>query len=153
MQYGRPRKTVDPQRLVRAVLALKRRLYDRPFEPQGFIDGLCAVYQKVNDAADRRDGDPAPIQTMYLAYTLSFAYRWDAATVRTAAFIQQVCDTQQRMGLLPEVRLCIKQRIRYLDRVEQEGTLEGVDVTDQIVTVQHEIAQAKGAQAPPSWDA
>lgn len=81
------------------------------------------------------------------------AYRWDAAAVMTDAFIQQVCDTQQRMGLLPEVRLFIKQIIRYLDMAEQEGTLEGVDITDQIVAVQHEIAQEKGGQAPPSWDA
>ena len=44
---GKPLKTVDPQRIMRAVLALKRRLYDRPFEPQGFIDGLYKVYHKV----------------------------------------------------------------------------------------------------------
>lgn len=72
---GRPLKTVDPQRLLRAVLALKRRLYDRPFEPQGFIDGLLAVYQKVNQAAGRGDGDQAPVQTMYLEYTLSLQPR------------------------------------------------------------------------------
>jgi hypothetical protein len=72
---GRPLKTVDPQRLLRAVLALKRRLYDRPFEPQGFIDGLCAVYQKVNHAAGRHEADPAPIQAMYLEYTLSLQPR------------------------------------------------------------------------------
>src|SRR5712692_6601871 len=63
---GSPLKTVDPQRLVRAVLALKRRLYDRPFEPQEFIDGLFAVYQKVNHAADRSDGVSTPMQTIYL---------------------------------------------------------------------------------------
>ena len=65
-----------------------------------------------------------------------------------------MCDTQQRMGLLAEVRLFIKQIIRYLDMAEQDGTLEGVDLTDQIVAVQHEIAQEKGAiHSPPSWDA
>jgi len=72
---GRPLKTVDPQRLIRAVLALKRRLYDRPFEPQGFIDGLFAVYKKVNDAAGGGVGNSAPIQTMYLEYTLSLQPR------------------------------------------------------------------------------
>jgi hypothetical protein len=72
---GRPLKTVDPQRLLRAVLALKRRLYDRPFDAQDFIDGLFTVYQKVNDAASRREGDTAPIQTMYLEYTLSLQPR------------------------------------------------------------------------------
>ena len=72
---GKPLKTVDPARLIRAVLALKRHLYDRPFDPQGFIDGLCAVYQKVNRAAGRGAGDPAPIQTMYVEYTLSLQSR------------------------------------------------------------------------------
>jgi hypothetical protein len=72
---GRPFKTVDPQRLIRAVLALKRRLYDRPFEPQGFIDGLFAVYEKVVKAADQKVGDAAPLQTMYLEYTLSLQSR------------------------------------------------------------------------------
>ena len=72
---GKPLNTVDPQRLLRAVLALKRRLYDRPFEPQGFIDGLCAVYQKVNQEAGRGAGEPAPMQTVYLEYTLSLQPR------------------------------------------------------------------------------
>jgi hypothetical protein len=56
-------------------VALKRHLYDRPFDPQGFIDGLFAVYQKVNQAAGRRDGDTAPIQTIYMEYTLSLQPR------------------------------------------------------------------------------
>ena len=72
---GRPFKTVDPQRLMRVVLALKRRLYDRPFEPQGFIDGLFAVYEKVVQAAGHKVGEAAPIQTMYLEYTLSLQSR------------------------------------------------------------------------------
>ncbi len=72
---GKPLKTVDPARLMRAVLALKRHLYDRPFDPQSFIDGLFAVYEKVNQAAGRGVGDPAPIQTMYMEYTLSLQSR------------------------------------------------------------------------------
>jgi len=72
---GKTLNTVDPQRLLRAVLALKRHLYDRPFEPQGFIDGLCAVYQKVNQEAGRVAGEPAPMHTMYLEYTLSLQPR------------------------------------------------------------------------------
>jgi hypothetical protein len=69
---GRPLKTVDPQRIMRAVLALKRRLYDRPFEPQGFIDGLYKVYHKIAKGAE---GDAAPIQTMYIEYTMSLQPR------------------------------------------------------------------------------
>jgi BREX system ATP-binding protein BrxC/D len=80
------------------------------------------------------------------------AYRWDAEAIVTDAFIEQVCQTQQRMGLLPEVRLFIKQIVRYLDMAEQDGTLEGVDLTDQIIATQKEIVQEKTAQ-PPTWDA
>jgi hypothetical protein len=70
----------------------------------------------------------------------------------TDTFIEQVCQTQQRMGLLPEVRLFIKQIVRYLDMAEQDGTLEGLDLTDQIIATQKEIVQEKTAQ-PPAWDA
>jgi hypothetical protein len=82
------------------------------------------------------------------------AYRWQAEPIMTDAFIQQVCETQQRMGLLPEVRLFIKQIVRYLDMAEQDGSLEGIDLTDQIVATQKEIAQERaGAEQPPKWDA
>jgi hypothetical protein len=72
---GKVLKTLDPQRILRAVLALKRHLYDRPFAPQQFIDGLFAVYQKVNEAAGRASGEPAPMQTIYMEYTLSLQSR------------------------------------------------------------------------------
>jgi hypothetical protein len=72
---GKALKTLDPQRIIRTLLQLKRRLYDRPFEPQTFIDGLFAVYEKVNQAEGRHTGDAAPIQTVYLEYTLSLQPR------------------------------------------------------------------------------
>ena len=81
------------------------------------------------------------------------AYRWEAADLVPDTFIEQVCDTQQRMGLLPEVRLYIKQVIRYFDLAEQNGTLEGIDLTDQIVATQKEIAEERDAESEPAWDA
>jgi hypothetical protein len=81
------------------------------------------------------------------------AYRWEAVGIVTDEFLQQVCTTQQRMGLLAEVRLYIKQIIRYLDMAEQDGTLEGVDVTDQIVATQREIAAEHETGQRPAWDA
>ena len=72
---GRPLKTVDPQRIMRAVLALKRRLYERPFEPQGFIDGLFNVYHKVIRSTGAGGADAAPIQPVYMEYTLSLQTR------------------------------------------------------------------------------
>jgi hypothetical protein len=71
----KPLKTVDPARILRAVLALKRRLYDRPFEPQEFIDGLYAAYHKVNQADGRETGESAPILPVYMEYTLSLQPR------------------------------------------------------------------------------
>ena len=72
---GRPLKTVDPTLLVRAVVALQRHLYDCPFDGQSFIDGLCAVYQKVNQPSGRGVGGTAPIQTIYMEYPLSLPSR------------------------------------------------------------------------------
>jgi hypothetical protein len=51
------------------------------------------------------------------------------------------------------VRLFIKQIVRYLDMAEQDGTLEGIDLTDQIVATQKEITQEQAEQQPPKWDA
>lgn len=72
---GKVLKTVDPERILRAVTQLKRRLYDRPFDPQGFIDSLFAAYKKVNQMEGRRIGDPAPTQAVYVEYTLSLQPR------------------------------------------------------------------------------
>ncbi len=71
----KPLKTVDPARILRAILALKRRLYDRPFAPQEFIDGVCGAHHKVNQAAGRKTGESAPILSVYMEYTLSLQPR------------------------------------------------------------------------------
>jgi P-loop Domain of unknown function (DUF2791) len=88
-----------------------------------------------------------------LRHIHELAYRWEAAPIVTDAFLDEVCQMQQRMGLLAEVRLYIKQIIRYLDMAEQDGTLEGVDMTDQVVAVQREIAAEQETGARPAWDA
>lgn len=88
-----------------------------------------------------------------LRHIHELAYRWEAAPIVTDAFLDEVCQMQQRMGLLAEVRLYIKQIIRYLDMAEQDGTLEGVDMTDQVVAAQREIADAQETGERPAWDA
>ena len=88
-----------------------------------------------------------------LRYIHELAYRWEAAGIVTNDFIAQVCATQQRMGLVAEVRLYIKQIIRYLDMAEQEGTLAGVDLVDQAVATQREIATGQDTAHRPTWDA
>jgi hypothetical protein len=81
------------------------------------------------------------------------AYRWEAAGIVTDDFIVDACETQQRMGLLAEVRLYIKQIIRYLDMAEQDGTLEGVDPAEQVVAAQRDIAASQDDAQRPAWDA
>lgn len=81
------------------------------------------------------------------------AYRWESASIVTDDFIEEACETQQRVGLLAEVRLYIKQIIRYLDMAEQDGTLEGVDPVEHMVAAQREIAEAQDEEQRPAWDA
>jgi hypothetical protein len=78
------------------------------------------------------------------------AYRWDAAIV-TDDLLENICMAQQRMGLLSEVRLFVKQVIRVLDMGEQ-GESPGEDMAGQIVASQREVEQEKVEQLQPKWD-
>ncbi len=64
-------KTVDPQRIIRAVLQLKRRLYDRPFDPQDFIDRLYAACEKVIAVEGGNIGVGVSLPQVYREYTWS----------------------------------------------------------------------------------
>jgi hypothetical protein len=64
-------KSIDPRRIVTALLRLKKQLYDRPFDPQAFIDGLYAAYGALCKKGDCTKGQPVPIQQFYLEYVIS----------------------------------------------------------------------------------
>jgi hypothetical protein len=66
-------KSIDPRRIVTAALRLKKQLYDRPFDPQTFIDGLYATYQAIygKKKGKSAQGHPVPIQKFYLEYVIS----------------------------------------------------------------------------------
>jgi hypothetical protein len=64
-------KTVDPQRIMRAVLQLKRHLYDRPFNPQDFIDRLYAACQQVVKTDGGSIGGGVSLPLVYREYTWS----------------------------------------------------------------------------------
>lgn len=64
-------KSIDPRRIVTALLRLKKQLYDRPFDPQNFIDGLYATYKAVCRKGDYAEGHSVPIQQFYLEYVIS----------------------------------------------------------------------------------
>jgi hypothetical protein len=64
-----------------------------------------------------------------------------------------MCAAQQRMGLLSEVRLFIKQVIRMLDMAEQgEMPDADADLTEQLLASQREVEQEKVEQLKPKWD-
>jgi len=64
-------KSIDPRRIVTAALRWKKQLYDGPFDPQAFIDGLYATYTKINQQEDAAPGHPVGIQQFYLEYVIS----------------------------------------------------------------------------------
>ena len=80
------------------------------------------------------------------------SYRWEAGENMSDTFIEEICDTQQRMGLLSEVRLFIKQVIRSLDMAEQGETMDETDIASQMTQSQQEMEQEKLDQLQPSWD-
>ena len=65
-------KSIDPRRIITAVQKVKRQLYDRPYDPQAFIDNL---YQNYSGIMARENGNspghPVPIQRFYLDYVLT----------------------------------------------------------------------------------
>jgi len=64
-------KSIDPRRIVTQAGRLKKQLYDRPFDPQTFIDGLYAVYNAICRKGNFAVGNPVPIQQFYLEYVIS----------------------------------------------------------------------------------
>lgn len=64
-------KSIDPRRILTAVSRLKHQLYDRPYDPQDFIDSLCRVYLDMMETDPSTFGNSVSIQKFYLAYVIS----------------------------------------------------------------------------------
>ncbi len=64
-------RSIDPRRIVTAALRVKRQLYDRPYDPQQYIDSLYEIYQKMIGRQDLSPGHPVPVQDFYLEYVLA----------------------------------------------------------------------------------
>jgi hypothetical protein len=64
-------KSIDPRRIITAALRLKKQLYDRPFDPQKYIDSLFEIYTKISKTDNLALGNPVPIQQFYLEYVIS----------------------------------------------------------------------------------
>jgi len=64
-------KTIDPRRIVAALVRLKKLLYGRPFNPQEYIDSLYKTYAGICKTDNLAIGQPVPIQRFYLEYVIS----------------------------------------------------------------------------------
>lgn len=74
-------KSIDPRRILTAVVRLKQQLYDKPYDPQKFIDSLCQTYLDILEKEKRAPGHAVSIQTFYLAHVIS---------LQTKAFFQNM---------------------------------------------------------------
>ena len=64
-------KSIDPRRILTAVSKLKHQLYDRPYDPEKFIDSLYQVYAELIKTEKLRFSDSISIQKFYLEYVIS----------------------------------------------------------------------------------
>lgn len=64
-------KSIDPRRITALALRIKQQLYDRPYDPQEFIDALFKVYLEILEREELPPGRPVPMQSFYLAYVIS----------------------------------------------------------------------------------
>ncbi len=68
-------KSVDPKRIITALRRVKQQLYDRPYDPQVFIDELYNAYMEILKKEAQEIGHPVPMQQLYLEYVLSLQSR------------------------------------------------------------------------------
>lgn len=80
-------KSIDPRKIVSALLKEKRELYDRPLNPQAFIDGLHQTYDAILKRDGLSPGTPVPIQQFYFEYVIS---------LQSKAFLQDMAKGKFR---------------------------------------------------------
>ena len=64
-------KSIDPRRIVTALLRVKKQLYDRPYDPRTFIDGLYGIYNNILKQEKLPPGAKVTAQHLYLDYVVS----------------------------------------------------------------------------------
>ncbi len=64
-------KSIDPRRIVTALGRLKKQLYDRPFDPEKYVESLYTTYADMCKAENLSPGAPVAIQRFYLEYVIS----------------------------------------------------------------------------------
>lgn len=64
-------KSINPEKIIAAILKIKGQLYDRPFDPQNFINALHQTYSTILKRENKSFGHAVPMQRFYLEYVLS----------------------------------------------------------------------------------
>ncbi len=85
-------KTVDPRRIIRAVLKIKNQLYEVSYNPQAFVDSLCKTYTEIIRRENRASGDTVPIRQFYIAYIMTLQSRSFLQTMEKAKFREYTPD-------------------------------------------------------------
>jgi hypothetical protein len=81
------------------------------------------------------------------------SYRWEARDIVSENLIANMCKKQEEMGILSEVRLFIKQMIRFLDMAEQGHVTQDFNFTENLLVSHKEMELEKTQKLEPAWDA
>jgi hypothetical protein len=80
------------------------------------------------------------------------SYRWSAEHSVPNDLIASMCEKQEEMGALSEVRLFIKQVIRCLDITEQGNAINDFNLLENLLESHKETEIEKTRQLEPVWD-
>lgn len=81
------------------------------------------------------------------------SYRWNADDAASDRLIEEMCKKQEELGVLSEVRLFIKQMIRFLDMAEQGNSVEDFNLMENLLSSHKEMEVEKTQRFEPAWDA
>ena len=90
---------------------------------------------------------------VFLRKIHEISYRWSAEHSVPNDLIASMCEKQEEMGALSEVRLFIKQMIRCLDITEQGHTMNNANLLENLLESHKEAEMEKTRQLEPAWDA
>lgn len=90
---------------------------------------------------------------VFLRKIHEISYRWSAEHSVPNDLIASMCEKQEEMGALSEVRLFIKQMIRCLDITEQGNAMSESNLLQNLLESHKETEIEKTHQLEPAWDA
>ncbi len=81
------------------------------------------------------------------------SYRWNAQEIISDSLTEEMCQKQEELGVLSEVRLFIKQMIRFLDMAEQGNIMQDYKLVENLLESHKEMEMEKAQRFEPAWDA